>query len=341
MEQDFEYPTSRELRIINAEKIPNLTRNRPTFSIFPLVDSNVWTLEWEQRDNWRGFQQMRGLNGEPSYVKMVGAKRFSAEPGVFGEYMTLDEKHLTMRAREANSGEPVNVDDLVTERQDYLNAREIDLIEYIHWKALLDGQFTFVGPTGAVYGDEFPIQTAAFSDWSTHSTATPIRDFLGLSQTVIGKSVSFGSSAQAFMNSTTANNLLLNTNPADLGGQLAVMVGGVKPFKTIGEINTLLAGHNLPQIVVYDEGYFDEVTGDFVRWIPTDVISIVGARTNGDPLGEYRMVRNANNENSAPGRYEKVIDRKDTRVPPIIEVHRGHNGGLVMFYGSAIIKASC
>jgi hypothetical protein len=39
----------------------------------------------------------------------------------------------------------------------------------------------------------------------------------------------------------------------------------------------------------------------------------------------------------SPGRYEKVIDRLDTRVPRTIEVHRGHNGGLVIYYGSAII----
>lgn len=338
---NYQYPTSKELREINPEKIQMVERNRPTFEIFPTEDSQEWTLEWEQKDNWRGFQQLRGLNGEPSYVKMVGYRRFSAQPGVYGEFMTVDETMMTLRAQRTPVGEPVNIDDLVTERQDYLNNREVDLIEYIHWRALLDGTFTFIGPTGAIYGDTFPIQTATFSDWSVLATATPIKDLLGLKALAIGKSVSFGSSARMYMNSTTVAYLLLNVNAADLGGQLAVAQGGIKPAKTLGEINTLLASHNLPQIVEYDEGYFAESNGVFTRWIPTDVISIVGGRTNGDRLGEYRMVRNTNNADLSPGRYEKIIDWVDKKVPRSIEVHRGHNGGLVIFYGSAIIKASC
>lgn len=339
---NYEYPTSRELREINPEKIQVLERNRPTFEIFPTVDSDVWTLEWEVKDNWMGFQQLRGLNGQPSYVKMVGEKAFSAEPGVYGEYMTLDEKQMTLRARNArNTDAAVDVSQLVLERQDYLNMREIDLIEFIHWKALLDGQFSFVGPTGATYADQFPIQTAAFSDWSNLASATPLADMLGLKALTVGKSINFGSQARMFMNSTTVGYLLQNRNANDLGGQMAVMVGGTKPLKELNEINTLLLGHGLPQIVEYDEGYHAEPSGTFTRWIPTDVISLVGARSNGEALGEYRMVRNANNEDFAPGRYEEVIDNVGRDIPRKIEVHRGHNGGLVIFYGSAIVKITC
>ena len=338
---EFEYPTSTELRQINPEKIQNLTRNRPTFEIFPIVESEYHTLEWEIKDNWMGFQQLRGVNGEPSYVKMVGEKAYSAQPGFYGEYMTVDEKMMTLRAQNARSGEPVDISTLVLERQDYLNFRETELIEFIHWKALLDGQFSFVGPTGAVYGDQFSIQTAAFSDWSDHANATPIKDLMGLKLLASGKSVSFGTSAKVFLNSKTLNDLLLNRNVNDLGGQLAVSSGGTKPVKSLTEINTTLASHGLPQIVEYDEGYNAEPNNTFTKWIPNDVLSIVGARSNNDRLGEYRMTRNAQNEDMAPGRYEKVIDRGEDRVPRIIEVHRGHNGGLVIFYGSAIVKATC
>lgn len=338
---NYVYPTTRELKEINPEKIQNLTRNRPTFEIFPTTESEYWTLEWEQKDNWRGFQQLRGLNGEPSYVHMVGAKAYSAKPGVFGEFMTVDETMMTLRAQQVPYGAPVDIRGLVLERQDYLNFRETELLEYIHWKALIDGQFTFIGPTGAVYGDVFPIQTASFSDWSTIATATPLLDLMGLKALASGKSISFGSGARMYMNSTTLSNLMRNRNANDLGGQMAIASGGVKPFKEVGEINTLLTGFNLPQIVEYDEGYFAESNGAFTKWIPDDVVSIVGQRTNGDRLGEYRMVRNGNNPNMAPGRYEKVIDHGERRVPRLIEVHRGHNGGLVIYYGSAIVKATC
>lgn len=336
---NYTYPTSRELREINPEKIQNLTRNRPTFEIFPTVDSEYWTLEWTQKDNWRGFQQLRGLNGEPSYVKMVGERAYSAKPGVFGEFMTVDETMMTLRAQNTYPGAPVDISDLVTERQDYLNFRETELLEYIHWKALLDGQFTFVGPTGATYGDVFPIQTATFSNWSVVATATPLLDLMGLKTLASGKSVSFGSGAKIYMNSVTLSYMLRNTNQADLGGQLSGLTGNARPIKTLEEVNTLLSSHNLPGIVEYDEGYVAEATGTFTKWIPDRVLSIVGQRTNGDKLGEYRLVRNANNDDAAPGRYEKVIDHGPRRVPRLIEVHRGHNGGLVIYYGSAIVRA--
>ena len=340
---NYVYPTTKELRTINPEKIDNLERVRPTFAIFPTVDTQAWTLEWKQRDNARGLQQLRGLNGKPSYVTMPGERSFSAKPGVYGEYMTLDEEEMTLRAQNtdgATSGAPVALDDLVTERQDYLNRREIDLIEYIHWKALLDGQFTFSGPTGAVYGDTFGVQSTSFSDWSNLDTATPLADLLALSAMALGKSVAFDTGATIMLNSTTAAYLIQNRNADDLGGQMGIVQGGVKRFKTLAEINTLLNGFGLPSIVVYDEGYYTE-GGTFTRWIPTDMMAIVGRRTSGDRLGEYRMVRNANNQNFAPGRYEKVIDRGEDTVPRTIEVHRGHNGGLVIFYGSAFIRATC
>lgn len=334
---NYQYPTTRELKEINPEKIQNLTRTRPTFDIFPITESPFWTLEWFQKDNWRGFQQLRGINGEPGYVKMQGERAFSAKPGVFGEFMTIDEEMMTLRAQQVPSGQPVNIDDLVTEGQDYMNNRELDLIEYIHWKALLDGQFTFIGPTGATYGDQFTIQTGTFSNWSDLANATPLADLMGLKVLATGKSVSFGSGAQLFLNSVTMSYLLRNQNAHDLGGQLAISSGGIKPAKTPAEINTLLASHNLPQLVEYDEGYFAESTGTFTKWIPNDVVSVVGDRLNGDRLGEYRMVRNANNPNQEPGRYEKVIDHGDKRVPRLIELHRGHNGGLVIYYGSAFV----
>jgi hypothetical protein len=341
MELNYEYPTTTELREINPEKIQEMTMNDPVFDIFPIVDSEFWTLEWKQKDNWRGMQQLRGLNGEPSYVKFVGEKTYSAQPGVYGEYSTVDEHMMTLRAQSARGDDPIDISDLVIERQDYLNFREIVLLKYIYWKCLLDGEFLFTGPNGAQYGDKFPIQTATFSDWSDLDNATPIADLINLKLSTTGKSVSFGSGALMFMNSRTVSYLLLNRNEDDLGGQLAVGATTKKNIKTLIEVNTLLTSHGLPTIVEYNDGYHRESDGAFQLWIPDDKISIIGQRTNGDKLGEYRMVKNAQNPNGEPGRYEKVIDHLDTRVPRTIEVHRGHNGGLVVFYGSAIVRASC
>lgn len=335
---NYEYPTTRELIEINPEKIVNITRNRPTFRFFPTTEDNrAWRIEWTQRDNYRGFQQLRGLNGEPSYVKQVGAKRFSAEPGVYGEYMTLDEKELTMRASVYNPGEPVDITDLVTEKQDILNAREIDLIEFLHWSVLLNGTFAILGPTGAYYTDTFPIQTITFSDWSDLVNATPLADLRNLALLAEGKSVDFGPRATMFTNSVTFSYLANNRNPADMGG--VKMEYGRSVLGT-ADVNKIFVAQDLPQVEIYNEGYNRESDGAFVKWIANDIISIIGARTNGDRLGEYRMVRNVNNPGSRAGRYEEVFDNLGKDVPRKIAVHRGHNGGMVVYYGSAIIRAN-
>jgi hypothetical protein len=349
---NYLYPRSRTLRRINPEKIVDLQRPRPTFTLFPVVDDiNAWRIEWEQKDNYRGFQQLRGLNGEPSYVTMQGAKRFSAEPTVFGEYMTVDEMMMTTRAAMSNPaalGEiiedvsrPVDIRDLVIERQEYLNVRETDLLEYIHWAVLLNGTITIAGPTGAEYKATFPIQTADFSDWTDHENSTPYADLVGLSLLARGKSVTFRG-GQAFGNAITINHALQNTNPVDLGGmrvsgQLSIRLG--TPMN-LPEVNQILTTGGAPTLVEYDEGYNRESDGALINWIPDLVLSIVGRRTNNDTLGQYRMVRNVNNPGVAAGRYTKVIDNLDRDIPRRISVHQGHNGGLAIYYASAFVRAA-
>lgn len=339
---NYQYPISRQLRRINPEKIQDLQRPRPTYRIFPVRETQEWRLEWEQRDNWRGFQQLRGLNGQPSYVKLQGLKRFSQEPGVFGEFMEVDEAQMTTRAQLAPEGAPVDIADLILERQEYLNAREVDLLEWQHWAILLNGTFTILGPTGAEFAATFPIQTVTFSDWSNHATATPLADLLGLKILQRGRSVNFGTRAEAWGNSTTTSHALLNTNPADLGG-MRVAAGSL--FRTgtpmaLEDANRIFVDQGVPQLREYDEGYNRESDGAFQLWLPDDVLSIWGQRTNGDPIGEYRMVRNINNDRNAPGRYTKVIDTLEREVPRKISVHQGHNGGVVLYYASAIIRAN-
>jgi hypothetical protein len=341
---NYVFPTSRRLVEINPEKVINLQRNRPTFELFPDEnDDEAWRLEWFQRDNYRGFQQLRGLNGQPSYVKMVGQKWFSQEPGVFGEYMYVDERIMTQRARIATGreGGRVPIIDLVTERQDYLNARETDLKEWLHWAILLNGTFALLGPTGAEFTATFPIQTLTLSNWSDHANATPYSDLLGLKALTRGKSLNFGRAATVTGNSTTISHVYLNTNVNDIGGKFVGQFGlRIGAPATLEETNTIFGSAGLPTFREYDEGYNRESDGAFQLWIPDDVISIIGARTDGSRLGAYRHVTNVNNDNAAAGRYTKIIDTLARTVPRKISVHQGHNGGPVLFYPSAIIKGN-
>lgn len=330
------YPTNRVLRQIAAVKAPNLQRNRLIFQILPVDTIDSHTLEWEQEDDYTGLQQVRGLNGRPPRVQHVGAKRYVAEPGVYGEHMVIDEMEITKRRSYGQlTDAPVDVTDLVMRRQDRLLARRLDRIEQLGWLLISTGTFAVAAANGAIlHTDTYTIQTyTAAIAWSSFTTAVPLSNFRDVQLLGRGRGVSFGADAAAYMNRVTMNRLLNNQNTADLAGRKAI---GLQNVLNIGEINTILAGEGLPNIQVYDDGYKND-SNTFVPYIADGKVVVVGRRTDGGKIGAYLMTRNANNPNSAPGAYQKIIDKGDEQVPREIEIHDGHNGGAVLFYPSAMV----
>jgi len=147
--------------------------------------------------------------------------------------------------------------------------------------------------------------------------------------------LSFGAGAKAYMNQTTLNSLLSNTNAADLGGRRAA---GLSTLNSPDQINQLITQDGLANIVVYDQGYYDS-TGTFQLWIPNNKVVVVGRRSTGDPLAEYRITRNANNAGLAPGPYTKVDDDPN-EVPRQIIIQDGHNGGPVLYHPNGFVIAT-
>lgn len=331
----FIYPTSAELQQVAQDKMPALMKNRPCFDIFPARSVDSHLLIWEQLDNFLGLQQVRGMDGEPSRVKKIGAKRYTMVPGVYGEFIDLDEQELTARRQYGTFGTPVDISDLVMLAQDQLLQRRLDRIEAIIWTLITTGTFSVSLPTGGVaHTDTYTLQTASRAvSWATVATATPLADFRAVQLLHRGHSVSFGKGARAFMNRGTFNTMISNTNAADLYGR---RTAGLGTFNNLPQLNDLLAGDDLPQITIYDEGYLDD-SNTFQLFIPDGKVAIVGQRPAGQVIGEYRFTRNANNPNLAPGPYMKVVDLGDVRVPRRIDVHDGHNGGPVIYFPSAVV----
>lgn len=332
----YTYPTNSELNAVAQDKLPNLMANRPIFEILPIKNKDSHLVEWEQKDNYVGLQQIRGLNGPPIRVKRVGGKRYMMQPGVYGEFVVIDEQELTTRRQWGSYNAPVSIDDLVMECQDQLLGRRLDRIEKIGWDLLTAGTFSVAGPDGAVFqSDTFALQTASAAvAWSTVATATPLADFRAVQLLSRGHSVGFGAQAKAYMNRVTANNLLKNTNAADLGGKRTL---GLATVNSMPEINRILMGEDLPEIVVFDGGYIDDA-GTFQPFIANAKVIIVGRRSDGSPIGNYLYTRNSQNEGMAPGAYMEVI--RDDRPPHFIEVHDGHNGGPTIEFPSAVVILS-
>jgi hypothetical protein len=331
------YPTNAELQQVAQDKLPNLMANRPIFQILPIRNVDAALLIWEQKDNYLGLQQVRGLNGDAPRVKRTGAKRYIMEPGVYGEFENIDEAEITLRRPLGQFTGPVPIDDLIMECQDKLLARRLDRIEYIGWQLLQTGTFSVSGPNGTVlHTDSFAIQTASRAvDWDSAATATPLADFHAVQLLAHGHSVSFGPQSKAYMNQATFNKMAANTNAADLYGR---RTQGFGTPNTRNDINVLFVGEGLPQIEIYDLGYLDDA-GSFQPWIADDKVIFVGQCFGNQVVGEYLMTRNANNPNAAPGAYQKVID-DENEVPRHIEVHDGHNGGGVLYMPSAVVVLS-
>ncbi len=333
MANQYAYPTSVELTTIGQDFMAAMALDDPAFQLFPIALTDNHLLEWEQRDNYRGLQQIRGLNGEPPRVAPLGMKRYLYEPGVYGEFLPIDEAELTRRRQFGTFGTPIPVADLVTEKQEQLIAREVARMRQVIWALLSTGTFTVLNAHGAlVHAGTFPLQTyTATTPWSARGTATPRSDFQAQQLLSRGHGVSLGRKARTFMNRVTANNLLSNSNAADLGGRRAA---AGSTYNSIAGINTILADDDLPQVEVLDDGYYDDA-GVFRLFLPDGKTVTVGARNSGESLGNYRLTRNAQNVNAAPGPYD-IVDESE-RPPKKIDVHRGHNGGVVIYWPSAIV----
>lgn len=336
---DFIYPTSAELTQIAQTKIPRLTQDRPIFTFFPIKDQDAFLLMWEQMDNYTGLQQVRGLNGDPPRVTRVGVKRYQLQPGVYGEFIMLDEVEMTMRRSYGTFASPTDLSDMTMQAQDQLLGRRLDRIELTCWTLVITGTFSILGPSGAIlHTDSFTTQTfSAGTTWATFATSTPLADLRSVALLARGYSTRFDASATAYMNQRTFNNLISNTNASDLGGR---RTSGLATVNSPADVSTLLTRDNLPNIVVYDEGYLPDGGGAFIPFIPDNKVAVIGSRPGNQPVGNFMMIRNVNNQGMAPGPYQKIIDTGEYTVPRSIQVHDGLTGGPVIYFPSSIVVMS-
>ena len=332
----YTYPSASELKTIEPEKIATLTLGDPLFEVFPIVNMDSHVLSWEQRDNFTGLQAVRGINGQPSRVRPIGGRRFTMEPGVYGEFKPIDEQEMTVRRQYGTEATVVNITDLVTEAQDFLLSRRVDRIRQVGWTLLSRGVFSIATEAGSImHADAYPIQRlVAAVPWTNFAASTPLANFRAMKLLGRGRSTSFGAQARAYMNQVTFNNMLSSTNVSDIAGRRTIGLNALVALNR-DEVNRVLLGEDLPQVVVYDDGFIDDA-GVFQLYIPDGTVVVIGTRPAGQPVGEYVMTRNVNNPGGAPGAYVKIVDKAD-EVPREIKVHDGHNGGPALYYPGAVV----
>lgn len=338
MPVNFVYPDSTKLKAIEQDLMPVLEGQDPVFfnDLFPTDEADTHKLEWEQMDNYFGLQNARGLDGQPTPVQRTASNRFSTEPGVYGEYVTLDEQELTRRGEFARFEGAVRLDDLVMLEQQKLLQRRIDRMRFIGWTLVTTGQFVVPSLNGLYeHRDRYAFQVRTASPGiQTVATSAPLAFLYGLLTASRGTSSQFGPNAKIYINAVTVQRLFANTNANDLGGRFRI--GGGNTLNAMNDLNGVLRERGLPQLEMYDQGYLTTTAASsFVPFIPNNVGVMVGQRPGNAPVGYYRLTRNMAN-NFQPGAYTRVINTTDREIPGKVEIHDGHNGGPVVEYPSAI-----
>ena len=274
--------------------------------------------------------------------------RFRDTPGYYGEHIDITESEITRMRQPGEFGAPIDITDLITKRQDQLLLRYLDRLELNIWNLVLNGSISVPAATGAIIDSRAYLRQTFTSsvNWSVAATSTPLADFRAVKLLARGHSVDFGSGSTAYMNQTTANQLLVNTNAADLYGR---RTAGLGTFNNMDEVNQLLLGDDLPKIQVYDETYLADGTvnlqatdltlyGTPTLFIPTGYVIVVGRRVNSEPVGNFLETKNAQNPDNKPGPYMFVADNIDSfeRVPRKVAVHHGYNGFPCLLFPSAV-----
>lgn len=335
---NFNYPTNAELTAILQEKLPVRMTEDALFDIMPLEEDDAALVMWEQEDNYTGLMALRGLEGQPSRVSKVGLKQYSMTPGAYGDFISLDETELTLGRGIGSFGTPISIEQTVLRRQDQLLNRAVDRLRMIGWTLVSQGTFSVPTVSGEIqHTDSFELPTfSATTAWSNAAQSTPLADLRKVRLMGRGKGASFASEATIYMNQQTFDWLAANSNQGDLGGRRTTNLVGPMNLE---EINKIVLGDGLPKIKVYDDGYLNDA-GTFVPFLADGKAVVVGKRPAGQRVAAFKLTRNASNEGAAPGMYSKVIDRGETSVPRVIEVHMGFNGGPVVYYPSAIVRIS-
>lgn len=345
----FQYLNSVRYIQVEPEFMREEMAGRVGFEIAPIRDITASRVRWRVEDNFRGMQNMRGMNGEPISIKLPGSNLYEYEPGVYGEFTKVDEKELTERSANLDiQTDNIDVADLVSQHDRVLIGRELDRQEWAIWQMLGTGTITVYmpGEEGIIKGwtATFTIQTAtATIPWATVATAVPTQNFQAIQLTgnYAGRSVNFGAAATAYMNSYTANLLLNNTNTSDLYGKRGA---NGSTLNTIENVRQFLIGQNLPRIQVYDNGWIDDYN-HYQKFIPDNRVIVVGARPNNVKVANYFRTRNVHNNNRSANSYRFVKNSFDginapKQVPGDLQVHRGHNGGPGIMYPSAVYVLS-
>lgn len=331
---NWKYPTSVELDFVVQEFKATAMESMLGHQVLQLVERNTSRIRWDVLDNDKGMTSAITPDADPPFDQRPGLTTKEYTPIDFGQFARIPRSEIEGARQPGTLGVPLDVTEMtVRELSRQLNKVHVR-IESLIWAAL-QGSMS-VNDNGVTITETFPVQTFTASPlWSTLATATPLKDFDAVGLLFRGKGASMAG-ARAYANRKTINYLLENSNTNDIRGLL-----NLQTTITIGtqEVNKILAMRGLPELIQYDEGYYD-ANGNFTLFIPDGKIVVVGRRAPGEVIGDFVLTRTAYrlvNGEPTPGIWSRIIPPQDDSINPTILVGAGFKGGPRIFYPGSVV----
>lgn len=324
-----------KLREITRQKLPVKMEKRGLLKWFPMVTVDETELIYEQRGILKGLQAARGLGGQNGPAKRPGVSQFKVSPGYYGDDYVITEADLVKLREVADWNTIYSYQKHMADASELLMERFLNRVELSCAQIMTTGGFTAgnVATGQQFHQDVYNItQFTPGTLFSDAANSTPLAYFRTVVATMtLGKSVSFKNGA-LIMSRPTLNLILANTNANDFGGK-RLEVGST--INSLEGLNRYLLADDLPPVELCDEDYYADGSTTATRYITNGKIVLIGRRDDNAVIGEYRLTKAAQNENSKPGEWFSTEDRR-MYSPPKVTFSMGHNGGPVIYHPEAI-----
>jgi hypothetical protein len=345
------YPSNVELDVVTQEyKVDS--KKFIGQQILPTRPSTAQRIEWDELDNEAGMTAAHKLGTEAKTNARPGSKTKSYEPMYFKEGEVIDERELLQARAYGTFGDTLNISELVGERNKAGMDKDFIRQEWLIWQAL----------QGSINVDELGVklsETIAVQEftpvvaWNTLATAKPLTDCDAMKLMFRGTGAT-SEGAIMYMNQTTLNKLLENQNDNDIKGYRNSNFTNIQFSLT--QLQPILKERGLPQIELYEGGYFDK-DGNWQLYIPDGKAIIVGNAGEGRKGGDFPLTPSLHrivNGRPTGGMFSFIevngqpnigmmtinLEQLGQKSNPKLEVFHGFYGGPRIKFPRRIIKVN-
>lgn len=343
----YKYPTNAALDLVIQEYVID-TSGFKGLEILPVEESYASKVQWDEKDFERGMTAPHLFGADPRIDLRPGSRLREYTPIPFKETDLVKEDEILLARQLGTINNTVNLNSLIAQiaqsRMDKTRIRQ----EWSIWQAL-KGRL-IINENNVFVDETFPVQQyTPTTPWTDLQNSTPMRNLGAVKLMFRGKGAT-AEGAQIWMNSTTVQMMLDNQNPNDLKG----MISNTQSVNfDLDALNALMKRRKLPEIVEYDEGYYDE-QGNFKTFLEDGDFILVGKRPKGQKVGGWistPSLHRTKNGMPAPGYFEIIevngkggyeagsisfIELGQNKNPKI-ELTGGIYGGPALRFGRSVI----